>query len=365
VNVGLRALSQGAAWEIALRDRRGALRARRAGTLPAHGSLHAPAAEVVGESPRPGEVVLVSVMSGALFAWATPIGETGATFLLAETLPVAARFPLTWRQEPGLRIPNRPGREVLAPETVVLPGGRLRMYFNVMTRGVASALSDDGLAFTDEPGLRLTSQRVPGALDFDVGHCWLIELPDGGFRMFYGSNSGIDTPARMKSAVSSDLLSFRDEGLVFDVGPSSGLSFAGHGRAARQPDGTYLMLFSGNFIGENDREPSDVIRAVSRDGLSWSVADRHLFLRGHDPALVRLADGKLAAVFSYLKESLRASTSADGVTWSEAEDLVLLDEAGAPVPEIHGDVCLVRMPDGRLRMYSNGPAGITSFVPAE
>jgi hypothetical protein len=155
-----------------------------------------------------------------------------------------------------------------------------------------------------------------------------------------------------------------EEGVRMDIGENSGppaLSFAGHGRTWAQPDGTWAMVFSGNLWG--DRNPSDIMLAASEDGLEWQVIDACVANNGHDPTVLRLTDGRIAMIYAYLRESILVRLSDDGIMWGEPQILELLDEDGGPITEFHGDVALMRRPDGGLRLMSNHPEGIASFIP--
>lgn len=280
-------------------------------------------------------------------------------------------FPMTWIREQGLRVSPLDSLP-LAPDIIELDDGTYRMFYTLTGRGVGSAVSADGLDWRVEPGLRVESLRHDpdyrdGDVGFDLGHPWVVRLDDGRWRMYMQANSGIETPLRIVSAVSGDGYDFElEKGYRVNIGPGSGppaLGFAGHGRAWRNNDGTWSMVFSGNL--PNDRNPSDIMLAVSDNGLEWKVSDTCLYNNGHDPAVIRLRDGRLAIVFAYLKDSINAGFSEDGTTWPISHELKLLEPDGSRVEEIHGDVTLLRLKDGTLRLFTNAPDGIGSFRPAD
>jgi hypothetical protein len=79
--------------------------------------------------------------------------------------------------EPGIRFERL---QIWDPDVVILPDGGFRMYLNNMGN-VLSAISADGLTFIEEPGVRVEVQgSVPGAL----------RLPDGSTRL-YACTSGV------------------------------------------------------------------------------------------------------------------------------------------------------------------------------
>ena len=101
-----------------------------------------------------------------------------------------------------------------------------------------------------------------------------------------------------------------------------------------------------------------VIRMARSDkGLNF-VDTGHVFLkRAAAPDVVVLANGDLLAVFDYADVGdpdgatfLAVSRSSDGGrTWSPARRIRLMEPKGRATDARHGD--LVRMPDGRLRLY--------------
>jgi|GEM_PF-6214011 hypothetical protein len=291
--------------------------------------------------------------------------DGGASDALPSTNEEA--FPVTWQLEHAANVPGVPNA-ILAPDVQLMDDGRYRMYYTTTGQGVGSASSEDGQSWTEDSGLRITSKRVEGELGFDYGHPWLVRLSDGRWRMYMQASSGIDAPLRVVSATSEDGLNFDiEDGIRLDIDTpttndeSVNLSFAGHGRAWQHDDGSWGMVFSGNLAG--DTNPSDIMEAKSADGLQWSVVESSLFNNGHDPALIRLTDGRLAIVFTYLKDKLQYAILDEKTGWSEAQDLKLLDVDGNVLNEIHGDVALLRRKDGGLRMMSNATHSITSFVP--
>lgn len=118
------------------------------------------------------------------------------------------------------------GRQVADVTGVRLADGRIRLYAFVSPDGIRSAISTDatGTKFTAEPGLRLTFS--PG------GQTRAYVLDDGRVRLFYTNGGAIN------SAISSDGLTFTDEGpritqaqAGFEPGGISIVKFGGGYRA--------------------------------------------------------------------------------------------------------------------------------------
>jgi hypothetical protein len=290
-----------------------------------------------------------------------------SVFLL--TTAAAQGFPTAWHVVSPAPVASMPRTRCLAPDVQRLDDGAYRMYFTVTGRGVGSAVSRDGEHWTVEPGLRVTSRRHEadyrdGQLGFDLGHPWLVRLDDGRWRMYMQANTGLDTPLHIVSAVSDDAYSFEFEsGERMPLGADTGIRFAGHGRAWLQAPDTWAMVFSGNTF--QDRGPSDIILALSRDGLQWDIGDAMVYEDGHDPAVIRMPDGRMAIVYMYLKEGLFAGFSADGLEWSEPVALNVVDAQGRAMNEHMSDVALYRLPDGALRMLTNNQDGIIMLAPDE
>src|SRR3990167_421899 len=102
-------------------------------------------------------------------------------------------------------------------DIVDLENGKFRMYYSAEpeTPGfngqVYSAISNDGINWSQEEGTRLTSAIFPS----------VIKLPDGRFRMYFQDGPGIN------SAISADGLSWeKEQGTRVDVSNATGLSFS-------------------------------------------------------------------------------------------------------------------------------------------
>jgi len=175
---------------------------------------------------------------------------------------------VSWTREAGVRLTAREGGagdfRIVAPEVVPIPdgSGRLRMYFECcpgsqsVASTIRSAISDDGLEWTAEPGDRLSgnggSYNAPRVLSLDDGTCRLY---------CSGRVEGI------VSAVSDD------GGFTFEL--ESGrrivreLTYEAHTAYAPEvlliDGGGYRMYYS----GYSDSTRTQILTAVSDDGLTW------------------------------------------------------------------------------------------------
>lgn len=171
-----------------------------------------------------------------------------------------------WTPEPGVRLSPQAGGagdyRVVSSEVVPTnDGNAFRMYYECcvgpqsVTNSIRSAISPDGLQFTQEPGTRLELS----------GHNYaaprIIFLRDGRCRMYcYDRGHGII------SAVSEDGLIFQTEpGLrIAEDGPyDSHAAFAPE--VLQLPDGGYVMYYAG--YSQSNR--AYILRATSTDGLNW------------------------------------------------------------------------------------------------
>jgi hypothetical protein len=257
----------------------------------------------------------------------------------------------TWRE---VATAGKP--ENFAPSVVRLPDGRYRMYVNDGPgHGVASFISSDGLSFTKEVGERL-GQGGAGALDCIASHPWVVQM-DGGYRMYYQGDAncvqgdqGQQHAFRIFSAFSPDGLTFKREGVRVDVGGTTGLVTAAHGRILRLSDGSYRMYFSANLAGKDG--PADVIGASSRDGLTWTVDARPILERAHDPTVIAV-DGKVYLYTTYLGDNFVLLESSDGYQFTAVAWIDFYNRAGTRIEEF-GDVDITHLPDGRLAIYGSG-----------
>lgn len=114
---------------------------------------------------------------------------------------------LGWTPEPGVRL-QATGCTYIAPRVVFLEDGRCRLFCCQRGHGMISALSDDGLRFHLEPGLRIaqdqpSDQRVAFAPE-------IVRAAGVPYRMYY-AGYGTANRADILSAVSDDGLQWRKE----------------------------------------------------------------------------------------------------------------------------------------------------------
>lgn len=126
---------------------------------------------------------------------------------------------LNWTVEPGDRLAS-PGRNFMSPRIVFLEGGRCRLLCCEHGRGIISAISDDGVRFEPEPGLRIAQDSPHDAAAAFAPE--VLRTPDGRMIMYY---AGYASPTRacILRATSDDGLQWRKDPdpVIVPAGPGS------------------------------------------------------------------------------------------------------------------------------------------------
>src|SRR4051795_12163871 len=153
-----------------------------------------------------------------------------------------------WRKEGGARLEgSRPldSAKLQAPCAVRLPGGGLRLFYTAVGPAkpfpacqgyILSAVSDDGLAFPPEPGIRLAPDPAVSHRSLRLLAPTVVGLADGRWRMYVEARGPASRPRVICSAISADLLRWDfEEGIRLHgqghLGASRFLRLSdGHGR---------------------------------------------------------------------------------------------------------------------------------------
>lgn len=177
---------------------------------------------------------------------------------------------LDWEPEPGVRL-QVAGANIMAPRILFLGDGRLRLYVTQRGVGIVSAISSDGMTFELEPGPRFPGDPSTFAPD-------LVVLPDGRYRIYFVANvSGRQARQgggqHLMTALSDDGLTWERDvepvlspGGTWDRAKSSEMSVFPLPAAASQPPG-YGMVYEGcDGTTPNARGVWRVAAATSADG---------------------------------------------------------------------------------------------------
>src|SRR5438874_5138288 len=202
--------------------------------------------------------------------------------------PGCAGFPRMsradqWRKEPGARLEgSRPldSAKLQAPCAVCLPGGGLRLFYTAVGPAkpfpacqgyLLSAVSDDGLAFRPEPGIRLRPDPAVPHQSLRLLAPTAAGLPDGRWRLYVEARGPASRPRVICSAVSTDLLHWDFEEGIRLQGPGN----LGAPRFLWLPDGRGRLYCCGSGFGLAGPQAGEgpcqgVVSAVTSDGLRFS-----------------------------------------------------------------------------------------------
>ena len=182
-----------------------------------------------------------------------------------------------WKKEAGGRLEgSRPldCDKVQAPGIARVPGGGYRLFYTAVGSAkpfakcqgyILSAVSDDGLTFRKEEGIRVAPQPDVAHMSRRVLSPTIAQCDDGRWRMYFESRGPVDVPAVICSAVSEDMLNWEvEDGIRLE-----GFGGLGGPRFLRLPDGRGRIYC---FAKQADTWPHlqrDVICAITSDGLNF------------------------------------------------------------------------------------------------
>jgi hypothetical protein len=195
---------------------------------------------------------------------------------------------VTWRKDPGVRVdlfPPHASARALCPDVIPLEDGRYRMYFEARSgvpasvegrflgpaqpTVILSAVSDDGLSWSAEEGVRFGDDEW----SYGTPRVLYVVKDDGtvGYRMYFHRytfplHGGLDAGNHIISAASSDGLTFAEEPGVRIRQESERETFSVYApEVVRLGDGSYRMYYS----GWGDTIQGGIFTATSADGVEW------------------------------------------------------------------------------------------------
>ena len=277
-----------------------------------------------------------------------------------------------WQKDPGLVIDvdrDRHPHRVLTPNVIALPDGGFRMYYysaeperrhEGVMGCIVSAFSPDGDTWTREPGRRVAT-HAPDAenrtLCPDV-----VCLPEGGYRMYYQAH-GIQGRGVVLSSFSRDGLEWtREAGIRFAVADA----VCGSPRCLPLEDGRWRLYcheYPDHPTGTGLDTGNHVISAISADGLDFT-REPGVRIEQESPLeayavyaveVLRLGDGRYRMYYAGwssepVEGRIFSAESADGLNWQKDEG-ICLDIGGVHQGQKVSEPCVVRLPDGRCRMF--------------
>jgi predicted GH43/DUF377 family glycosyl hydrolase len=303
--------------------------------------------------------------------------------------------------------------KVQAPGIVRRPEGGWRLFYTAVgperpfphCQGLLlSAVSDDGVNFVVEPGIRVAPDPKRPEMALRVLAPTVIPVGQGIWRMYFEARGTADRPTVIASALSTDQVNWTiEEGLRLACADDL------HGpRALREPDGTVRLECIRCPHASNTQtatpEPARVVTARSCDGLrfDWLPGERLRAGPGllesagitaaevcppafpgdawrmvysawqepppgtvipqhpsHDPEAVRngqsadFARASIAVDLAGYRSRILLATSDDGLAWQRGP--VIVEGAGYENDEIDAihaeDMTMADLGDGRFRMY--------------
>ena len=187
-----------------------------------------------------------------------------------------------WQTEDGARLEGSRDLDrskLQAPGVVCLPSGGYRLFYTAVgpakpyptSQGyILSAVSDDGLEFRKEPGIRLAPQPDFPHMSLRLLAPSVTQCADGRWRMYVESRGSADRPTVITSAVSDDMLQWEHEkGIRLES-----IGGVGGPRFLPLPDGRgRLYCFASDFgpggPKNGKRISQSVVSAITNDGLNF------------------------------------------------------------------------------------------------
>ena len=216
-----------------------------------------------------------------------------------------------WTREPGPRVEGTrdlDASKVQAPGIIARPEGGFRLFYTAVGPGrpypecqgyILSAISEDGLDFAPEPGIRLAPDPAVEHMYLRLLAPSIVRLADGRWRMYVEARGTSDRPTVITSAVSDDLLGWQHESGVRLATPDG----LGGPRLFALPGGRCRLLACGDDFGDAGRVSGKcigkhIISAISDDGLDFTFEPGERIrsdidaVHAEDMSVITLGDGR-------------------------------------------------------------------------
>ena len=193
-----------------------------------------------------------------------------------------------WREEAGPRVEgSRPldNAKVQAPCIVRNPSGGFRLFYTAVGPAkpfpacqgyILSAISDDGLVFRKEPGIRVAPQPELPYVSLRALAPTITPCGDSQWRMYFEARGPADQPTVICSAVSANMLDWElEDGIRLQRpggvgGPRYLPLLDGGGRLY-----CFESAFGPNGIAGGERIAQSVVSAITIDGLHFQFEAGH------------------------------------------------------------------------------------------
>ena len=323
----------------------------------------------------------------------------------------------SWIKEDGPRLQGSrdlDSSKLQSPCIVRLPSGGYRLFYTAVGTAkpfpdcqgyILSAVSEDGLTFQKEPGIRLAPQPTLPHMSLRVISPSVTLSADGRWRMYFESRGPASIPTVICSAISSDMLNWElEEGIRWQA-PGG----VGGVRYLALPDGRgrfycFESVYGPGGLANGTRISQSIVSAITSDGLhferepgdrvrdkqsaydsagittgevlaptqaggpwtmflsAWQVPSSGAAVLVHPSHDVEaIANGRsadfaatsIAADMSGFRSRIFVTYSEDGLKWGPLE-LVLEGDGygGEGFDAVHAeDMSLIQIEPGRYRMY--------------
>lgn len=191
-----------------------------------------------------------------------------------------------WRKEAGARVQGSrelDSAKVQAPGVVAMPLGGFRLFYTAVGPAkpfrtcqgyILSAVSDDGIEFRKEAGIRVAPQPGVEHMSLRVLAPSVNQCGDGQWRMYFEARGSADRPTVICSAISTDMLNWEcEEGIRLQHGRSLG----GPRYVPLESGGGRLYCFGSGFDAGESADSGDraqgVVSAITSDGINFELDD--------------------------------------------------------------------------------------------
>lgn len=213
----------------------------------------------------------VIAKDGVLYAYYVDVTEDGKPEQIG--VRTSSDNGASWGQKKYVVFQNARNRVPVDPAPYLLPDGKIRLYYldiaevqagKNASHKIYSAISSDGVTFTQEDGARFTYDKI---FDPDVVNV------DGSWRMYVGTHDN-----KVLSTTSSDGLSFSYEGVAYSGGAIPNVIYENK---------TYYLFTGGIDISS------------SKDGKTFTKLNKRFSPAGltADPGVTKLSDGRYLMVY--------------------------------------------------------------------
>lgn len=323
----------------------------------------------------------------------------------------------TWHREEGPRLEGSSdldNSKLQSPCIVLRPSGGYRLFYTAIGPAkpfpncqgyILSAVSEDGVTFEKEAGIRLAPQPQIPHMSLRVISPSVAACSDGRWRMYFEARGPASIPTTICSAISSDMLRWElEDGIRLQTaGGAGGVRFLplpdGRGRlycfesvygpggtaqgtrtsqriiSAITSDGLQFEMEKGVRVFDQQSEydsagitTGEVIAPSTGDGLwtmlisAWQAPAPGVEIPVHPGADVdaitngRSADfaaASIASDMSGFRSRIFVSKSADGLTWGPREVVVEgPGYGGHGLDAVHAeDMSVIQIAPARYRMY--------------